>query len=254
MRFRKITAAAIAALTATTQLWGISVFADDSVISVKPDFPEFNELITNGSVIINLPENTSASVDIKFTSPESDYDYYHAVLDSAEGSSFSCDIEGNEDRVYMLELSVKDTADDLSSKEAFKEEFTVDEAEDNPDSHVDYVYNISLEKKNDELPYVFEKVEKNVSGGKRIETNITFYVAEVYLKDDVNNDGVVDSDDASQVLAHYASTATGQGGIFNESQLRAGNVNGDSVIDSDDASKILAYYAAVATGKVPSWD
>ncbi len=71
---------------------------------------------------------------------------------------------------------------------------------------------------------------------------------------DVNNDGSVDSSDASLVLAEYAKIQTGGAGEFTETQRTAADVNNDDVVDSSDASKILAYYAMVSTGKEPTWD
>ena len=71
---------------------------------------------------------------------------------------------------------------------------------------------------------------------------------------DVNEDGSVDSSDASLVLAEYAKIQTGGAGEFTETQHKAADVNKDDVVDSSDASKILAYYAMVSTGKNPTWD
>jgi hypothetical protein len=75
-----------------------------------------------------------------------------------------------------------------------------------------------------------------------------------YLLGDVNNDGSVDSSDASLVLAEYAKIQTGGAGEFTEIQQKAADVNKDNSTDSSDASKILAYYAMISTGKEPTWD
>ena len=83
-----------------------------------------------------------------------------------------------------------------------------------------------------------------------MKTNI---IKQAYKLGDVNQDNVIDADDASYVLAEYARTATSKPSEFSEAQRLAADVNEDNVIDSDDASRILAYYAAVATGKVPSF-
>lgn len=65
---------------------------------------------------------------------------------------------------------------------------------------------------------------------------------------DVNEDEVVDANDASAVLAEYADFSTGGNGIFNNNQKLAGDVNKDGVIDSNDASQILAFYSYLSTG------
>ena len=75
-----------------------------------------------------------------------------------------------------------------------------------------------------------------------------------YTLGDVNEDGSIDASDASQVLAEYASTATGHAPSLSESQRKAADVNIDAAVDAIDASRILAYYASAATGGNPSFN
>ncbi len=75
-----------------------------------------------------------------------------------------------------------------------------------------------------------------------------------YTLGDVDEDGKVDSVDASLVLAEYALIQTGGKLTFTDAQKKAADVNHDGKTDSSDASKILEYYAAVSTGKKPTWD
>ncbi len=75
-----------------------------------------------------------------------------------------------------------------------------------------------------------------------------------YLLGDVNEDGKVDSADASLVLAEYGLIQTGGTLTFTGKQKKAADVNKDGKSDSSDASKILEYYGAISTGKIPSWD
>ena len=75
-----------------------------------------------------------------------------------------------------------------------------------------------------------------------------------YLLGDVNEDGKVDSADASLVLAEYGLIQTGGTLTFTDKQKKAADVNKDGKSDSSDASKILEYYGAISTGKIPSWD
>lgn len=75
-----------------------------------------------------------------------------------------------------------------------------------------------------------------------------------YLLGDVNEDGKVDSADASLVLAEYGLIQTGGTLTFTDKQKKAADVNRDGKSDSSDASKILEYYGAISTGKIPSWD
>ena len=71
---------------------------------------------------------------------------------------------------------------------------------------------------------------------------------------DVNDDGFVDSGDASLILSEYALLSTGADSSFTDAQRSAADVNSDGIIDSSDASSILAYYAmaSTATGEVPT--
>lgn len=68
------------------------------------------------------------------------------------------------------------------------------------------------------------------------------------LLGDVNDDGSVDSSDASDVLAEYSRLQTGKESGFTDVQVSVGDVNGDGAIDSSDASEILRFYSYVQTG------
>lgn len=66
---------------------------------------------------------------------------------------------------------------------------------------------------------------------------------------DVDRDGMVDSSDASLVLADYALSQTGGKSSFSSIQKTAADINLDGTIDSSDATVILAVYAASSTGR-----
>lgn len=70
-----------------------------------------------------------------------------------------------------------------------------------------------------------------------------------FLLGDVNNDGVVNSSDASEVLAEYALVSSGKTETFSQNQKKAGDFNNDGVMNSSDASEILSYYAQISSGK-----
>lgn len=71
-----------------------------------------------------------------------------------------------------------------------------------------------------------------------------------YLLGDVTDDGFINAEDASAVLADYVSTSTTVGNkhIFNETQIKAGDADASEGIESSDASYILAYYSRISTG------
>ena len=62
---------------------------------------------------------------------------------------------------------------------------------------------------------------------------------------DVNGDGVIDSSDASDILADYAVTSSGGVSTLDKD---IADVNKDKQTDSSDSSLILAYYAYISAG------
>lgn len=74
-----------------------------------------------------------------------------------------------------------------------------------------------------------------------------------YSIGDVTNDMVIDSNDASEILAAYASLSTNGTVSLSEAEQKAADVNNDTFIDSNDASKILGYYSYLSTGESGSY-
>lgn len=71
------------------------------------------------------------------------------------------------------------------------------------------------------------------------------------IKLDVDQDGAVNSIDASYVLTEYASTATGHKGTFTKTQKYLADYDCNHVINAVDASEILGFYAKKATADKP---
>ncbi len=67
--------------------------------------------------------------------------------------------------------------------------------------------------------------------------------SEDYMLGDVNGDKLIDSVDASKVLAEYAAVSSGKASKLSETAFKAADVDKNGMADSVDASKILAYYA-----------
>lgn len=81
--------------------------------------------------------------------------------------------------------------------------------------------------------------------------NLIVYRGDVQnISGDVNGDGVVDSSDASEVLAEYALVSSGEPETFSDMQKISADFNNDGLINSSDASGILAYYAEFSSGKI----
>lgn len=79
-------------------------------------------------------------------------------------------------------------------------------------------------------------------------TSVTTTVPTVtYTLGDVNNDGQINSVDASSVLLYYALISTNKEGGYDDKQKAAADVNHDGMINSVDASRILSYYAYAST-------
>ena len=60
---------------------------------------------------------------------------------------------------------------------------------------------------------------------------------------DVNNDGTINSVDASLILVHLSLTGLDKPSEFTEAQIKAADYNGDGILDAADASAVLVYAA-----------
>lgn len=65
---------------------------------------------------------------------------------------------------------------------------------------------------------------------------------------DINDDGIIDSSDASLILSEYSVLSTGEESLLSNEFKSIADINGDGVIDASDASVILEYYSYVLTG------
>lgn len=84
---------------------------------------------------------------------------------------------------------------------------------------------------------------------KNVTIKAVYTVDDRHLSGDVNGDKIVDSVDASSVLAYYARISTDKDGGYNQQQKRAADVNNDGAINAVDASCILSYYAYISTSQ-----
>lgn len=88
-----------------------------------------------------------------------------------------------------------------------------------------------------------------VPNEKNVTIKAVYTVDDQYLLGDVNGDKMIDSVDASSVLAYYARISTDQDGGYNQQQKKAADVNNDGAINAVDASSILSYYAYTSTSQ-----
>ncbi len=251
MKFSRITAAVITAALSVSSFTAINASADGSYEQAKPVFTEYNDLDMNGAVIIEIPENITADVDITVSTPEIPKTAYY---DGTYDASTIFMLEGNDDRSYSLSFSVTDTELELGSS-SYTENITIPDLDYEPDSWTGYRYVVNVEQKDaDEAYDLTSRSEEAIEGGKMVVTEITFYIAETFVKGDVDEDGNINALDASMVLTEYAAIATQKPSTLTDNQKKAADVNEDGVIDALDASLILTYYSDLATGKTPSWD
>lgn len=73
-------------------------------------------------------------------------------------------------------------------------------------------------------------------------------VCGTYSLGDIDDNGKIDSTDASAILMEYALSSTNKPSSLSDAQKSAANLNDDDFIDSTDASKILSYYSKISTG------
>ena len=69
---------------------------------------------------------------------------------------------------------------------------------------------------------------------------------------DINNDGKIDTSDASQLLSVYSIAST-SGRKLSDVEMAVYDINADGIIDSSDAGFILKYYSLKSTNKVDSF-
>ena len=79
------------------------------------------------------------------------------------------------------------------------------------------------------------------------------FASGVYALGDLNEDGYVNSSDASLALNDYASFSAGNGHILEDILLVAGDANFDGVLNAFDSSLILSYYAYTSSGNNESF-
>lgn len=229
--------------TVTTKAVATTVTTTSAEQEIKPVYDEFDENDVNGEVIINIPDDVTANIEITFDSPEvADEPYYTA--DVKGGESYTFNIEGRDNtesdyRSYTVSVELAGGKYNIKSA-AFTDEITVPDVNDNPDSYIKYTYTFEADDE-------FSKNEWDITAQSGTTKTIAVHLDNIALGD-MNRDGMVDANDASTVLAEYSRLSTSGEYSFNEKQKIEADVNGDSYIDANDVSNILAYYSYVSTG------
>ena len=171
-----------------------NVFAEN-ITSVYEDF---NANDVNGKITVEIPEKTSAKININFTSPEvTDEPYY--ITETDGGNSFSFDIEGRDttdDDYRNYTLIVEITGSESNNSAIYTDTFTVPDGNDNPDSFMNMTYSFTVD-------YESAGSVWDISSETETQKNIVIHINN-YLKGDVNGDEFVDAVDATQIQQYYA--------------------------------------------------
>lgn len=115
------------------------------------------------------------------------------------------------------------------------------------------ILNILGEKHEDGglLNLSYEKLEKKASYPADALSEYN-KMAGTYVLGDTNEDLLMDSNDATIILAEYAASSIGGSGTLTEDGKKSADINYDGIIDSNDASGLLAYYSYTSTGGTDS--
>lgn len=242
---KRIISNAAAVTFAFMLLSSYTAFADSTAI--KPAYPLFNKNDVNGTVIVNIPEKTTAKIRITFDSPEGKAENYYS-FNSSTGGSFSFDIEGRDNteddyRYYSISVILSGGLYD-DTAEAYTDSFTVPDVNDNPDSFFKRTYNFSIDDKYTGNSWDAEK--------KDTQNNIAVHL-NAFILGDVDGDGKVSASDATDVLQEYSALSTGKESSFNAKKKKTADVNKDGNIDASDATSILSYYSALSTNGNATW-
>ena len=88
----------------------------------------------------------------------------------------------------------------------------------------------------------WQNADGTICSEDAVYTAVVKEIEDEYILGDTDENGDVDSSDATLVLQHYAGIK-----LLAEALHRVANVNGDNQIDSSDATLILQYYAQIIT-------
>ena len=253
MKFNK-TASLFAAVIITAIPFGNVLAAGESETKL-PVYPDsFNKNDVNGTVMIELPEDVTAHVEITFDSPEGKgISYYDCNMD---GTGYF-DIEGRDTtdddyRNYNLTISL--TGGEYGRTAEVTDTFTVLDPNDHPNTFTIFEYKFTAD--NDYSAESAELTKEDnfgsVAGGYTYYKEYTLHLG--VLMGDVDGDGIITGSDATLALAEYTRISSGSEETFSDYQKTVSDVNKDNILNGTDATMILRYYTELSSGGDPSWD
>ena len=209
----------------------------DNAVVVKPVCEHFIKNDVNGELRISVPEDATAKVDVVYESPEYDkHEYYNCTLEG--GEVYSLAIEGRDTteddyRNYTVSISLTGGIYGITS-DSYTEKFNVADKNDNPDSFKSVSYILAIDNVQSTESFDITTDRENL---KRVAFHLNYV-----MLGDVNDDSVVNSSDASIVLAEYAKILliTHLAFTITKPSLGINSSKGISFIPSKSSSKFSA--------------
>lgn len=255
MKFSRTTAIFTAAVMAIMPVGAVS--AAEETVDQTSVYEGFNENDVNGQVIIELPENVTAHVEITFDSPEGkDLPYYNSDIDGSSNTGVF-DIEGRdktEDDYRIYNLTISFTGGEYSRTGEITDTFMIYDPNDNPDSFTSLEYKFTADD-----TFAVEPAELTndtqfggVAGNYVYSKEYTLHLG--LMLGDVTCDGIINGSDATMALREYTLLSADMEGKFSTYQKFAADVTKDGILNGSDATKILRYYTLLSADLNPSWD
>ncbi|MBQ8180433.1 MAG: hypothetical protein IJ010_00435 [Ruminococcus sp.] len=253
MKFNKTVSLFTAVITAAMP-FGTVLAAGESETKLPVYSDNFNKNDVNGTVMIELPEDVTAHVEITFDSPEGKgLPYYDCIMD---GTGYF-DIEGRDTtdddyRNYNLTISL--TGGEYGKSGEVTDTFTILDPNDHPDTFTNLEYKFTADNEFSVNTAELTKEENSggVAGGYTYSKEYALHLG--YLLGDVDGDGKITGSDATMALVEYTRISSDLDGEFNKYQNAAADVNKDGILNGTDATMILRYYTIMSSNGNPSWD
>lgn len=199
-----------------------------------------------GEISVTVPESVHTYITVKQISQEKEYFlFYNLDLCPETETSYIMSLETGAYEISVRTPILRNSSEYLD----FSEKIIIE----NPDfstvlDKTEYNYTIQITNETLNKPIVNISDDSTLTNGvKTVSKSVQFTQIEASLGD-VNEDGNIDADDSSFVLAEYASISAGNQLSFSELQFKLADVNEDGLINADDSSLILSYYAYISSG------
>ena len=225
------------------------VFVEDDALNcwyVSPKWKCGSEYITLDNLVDPLPE-TDDQPNIAYAYAETDsagnfVSKRHATIVSTDHEyntmGFTCQVSSLMDRSAMIPYGERSDDYPLTSFDMLID----------PDIPYGKYTVYFLTEPEDYADQRCSQVALRTDNGSEVlMPRTTSLVVTVSNLGDINDDGLVNSEDASIALEAYSKSSTGADHGLTDMEFEAGDIDKNGIINSTDASYILAYYAHLST-------